>query len=88
MGDVLIHFNYFVYCHEEYMVIKVKKRVRPEWLSWVSAILCIKSCQFNSQSGHKPGFRFSPPWGQVQKATDQCFSLSPFLSPLSKHVAE
>lgn len=25
MGDVLMHFNCFVYCRVEYMIIKVKK---------------------------------------------------------------
>ena len=77
-----------IFCH--------KKEILP-WLvysvDWAQACE-LKGCQFNSWSGHMPGFWARSPVGGVWEAADQCFSHTlMFLSlsfslpsPLSKKI--
>ena len=36
----------------------------PLWLSWLGVLPCkVKGCQFDSQSGHRPGLQVQSPFG-------------------------
>jgi hypothetical protein len=77
------------------LIIKIKMNIFVHknfyyGLGWVAQLVRVsfctpKDCGFNSQSGHIPRL-----WRHVQKATDWCFSLSPYFTPshfkIDKHI--
>ena len=65
-----------------------KMSIHPGWCGSVDWVLACESkgWQFDSQSGHMPGWQARSPVGGVQEATNRCISLahrcfSPSLSP-------
>ena len=66
----------------------LKPMEKGPWLVWLSGL---SAHQFDSQSGHMPGWQAGSPVGGVQEASNQCVShidvslplfLPPFLPPL------
>ena len=69
-------------CHINIHLNVIQLQLWLVWLSWLSASLQTKGHWFNSRSGHMPGLRARSLAGDMQEATNRCYSpsLPPFPS--------